>query len=87
MANAPKYFLEGAAVAIAAYYIPSRQMALRELFMVAITAALTFWILDTFSPAIGSGARFGAGFGIGAKTVGFGGVERFCGANKENVPL
>ena len=74
--NGPKYFLEGAVVAIAAFYIPNRSMALRELFMLAITAALTFWLLDVFAPAVSPGVRLGAGFGIGGKLVGF---ERFCG--------
>jgi hypothetical protein len=74
--NSPKYFLEGAAVAIAAFYIPNRSMALTELLMLAITASLTFWLLDVFAPGVSQGARLGAGFGIGGKVVGF---ERFCG--------
>ena len=69
--NVLKYMLEGIAVAIAAKYIPSREIALNEVMMIAVTAALTFFVLDLFSPSIASGARMGAGFGVGANLVGF----------------
>ena len=69
--NVLKYLLEGIAVALAAKYIPSREIALNEVMMIAVTAALTFFILDLFSPSIASGARMGAGFGVGANLVGF----------------
>ena len=79
--NAIKYLLEGLAVAVAAKYIPSRNVSLNEVMMIALTAAVTFFLLDMFAPTIGKGARFGAGFGIGAKQVGFAGrSEGFCGA-------
>ena len=65
------YFVEGAAVAIAAHYIPSRKISMKELFILAVTAALTFFILDTFAPDVASGARMGSGWGIGASRVGF----------------
>lgn len=66
-----KYLVEGLAVAIAAYYIPQRNMSLREIAMIGLTAAAIFAILDLYSPAIGAAARQGAGFGIGASQVGF----------------
>ncbi len=67
-----KYALEGGAVALAAYYIPSRgQTSLQEVLMIALTAATVFLVLDVFAPSVGSAARGGAGFGIGANTVGF----------------
>ena len=69
--NVLKYLLEGIAVALAAKYIPSRGIAMNEVVMIALTAALTFFILDVFSPTIASGARMGTGFGIGANQVGF----------------
>lgn len=69
--NILKYLLEGLAVAIAAKYIPSREISMNEVVMIALTAALTFFILDLFSPSIASGARLGTGFGIGANQVGF----------------
>ena len=37
----------------------------------AIVAAAVFAILDVVSPSIGSSARQGAGFGLGANLVGF----------------
>lgn len=69
--NILKYLLEGLAVAIAAKYIPSREISMNEVVMIALTAALTFFVLDLFSPSIASGARLGTGFGIGANQVGF----------------
>jgi hypothetical protein len=71
-----KYFLEGLAVALAAYYIPKGQMSAMEVVMIAATAGVTFLVLDLFAPGMGSGARMGAGLGIGFKQVGF---ERFNG--------
>ncbi len=67
-----KYLLEGLAVAAAAYFIPKRKTSVQEIAMIALTAAATFAVLDLFAPAVGSGARHGAGFGIGARHVGFG---------------
>ena len=67
-----KYLLEGGAVALAAYYIPRRNMNLQEVAMIALTAAAVFAVLDHFSPAVAAGARQGAGFGIGLNTVGGG---------------
>ena len=39
--------------------------------LLALTAAATFAILDTYIPSMGVSARSGAGFGIGAKLVGW----------------
>lgn len=75
-----KYFLEGLAVALAAYYIPKGKVSIQEILMIAVTAGLTFLVLDMWAPAVGSGARMGAGLGIGFKQVGY---ERFEDANKE----
>ena len=69
--RAVKYLIEGGAVAVAAYYIPKKQMNIEEIIMIAITAAATFAILDMYAPSIGSAARQGAGFGIGANMAGF----------------
>lgn len=65
-----KYLVEGFAVALAAYYIPRKQMNLQEIAMIAVTAAAIFAVLDMYAPSIGSAARQGAGFGIGANQVG-----------------
>ena len=72
-----KYLLEGIAVAVAAYFIPKKKVNMTEIMFIALSAAATFAILDVFAPSVGEGARKGAGFGIGANTVGWPGMERF----------
>ncbi len=66
-----KYVIEGIMVAIAAYAIPKRSMNLDEVMLVALTAAATFSVLDTYVPSMAGSARSGAGFGMGANLVGF----------------
>jgi hypothetical protein len=61
-----KYLVEGIAVALVAYYIPKKNTNSTEIFMIAITAAATFAILDMAAPAVSVGARFGAGFSTGS---------------------
>ena len=69
-----KYVIEGLFVAIAAFVIPKRSLNFEECLLIALTAAATFCILDTYLPSIGASARSGAGFGIGANLVGFPGA-------------
>jgi ABC-type Co2+ transport system permease subunit len=66
-----KYLVEGLMVAIAAYAIPKRSLNVEEIILIALTAAATFSILDTYVPSMGASARGGAGFGIGANLVRF----------------
>jgi len=66
-----KYLVEGLMVAIAAYAIPKRSLNIEEIILIALTAAATFSILDTYVPSMGVSARTGAGFGIGANLVHF----------------
>lgn len=66
-----KYLVEGFMVAIAAYAIPKQSLNIEEIILIALTAAATFSILDTYIPSMGVTARTGAGFGIGANLVGF----------------
>jgi ABC-type Co2+ transport system permease subunit len=66
-----KYLVEGLMVAIAAYAIPKRSLNIEEVILIALTAAATFSILDTYVPSLAVSARTGAGFGIGANLVGF----------------
>ena len=66
-----KYLVEGLMVAIAAYAIPKRSLNIEEIILIALTAAATFSILDTYVPSMGATARGGAGFGIGANLVKF----------------
>jgi ABC-type Co2+ transport system permease subunit len=66
-----KYLVEGVMVALAAYSIPKKALNLDEVALIALTAAATFSILDTYVPSMAVSARSGAGFGIGANLVGF----------------
>lgn len=66
-----KYLVEGLMVAIAAFAIPKRSLQLDEIALIALTAAATFSILDTYVPSMAVTARGGAGFGVGANLVGF----------------
>ena len=66
-----KYLVEGLMVAIACYAIPKKSLQLDEIGLLALVAAATFSILDTYIPTMGQGARTGASFGIGANLVGF----------------
>ena len=66
-----KYLVEGLMVAIAAYAIPKRSLNVEEIILIALTAAATFSILDTYIPSMGVSARSGAGFGLGMNLVKF----------------
>ena len=67
-----KYLVEGLMVAIACYAIPqATNLKMEEIGLIALTAAATFSVLDTFIPSMGENARTGAGFGIGANLVRF----------------
>ena len=69
--RAVKYLVEGVMVAIVAFVIPQKPLKFDEIAIIALMAAATFSILDTFVPTMGASARTGAGFGIGANLVGF----------------
>jgi hypothetical protein len=69
--RAIKYLVEGLMVAIAAFAIPKKALNLDEIGLIALTAAATFSIMDTYLPSMAVTARSGAGFGIGANLVGF----------------
>lgn len=63
--------IEGFVVAIAAFAIPKQSMNVMEIGLLAVTAAATFSILDTFIPSMGVSARNGTGLGIGLNLSGF----------------
>jgi hypothetical protein len=72
MKRAIKYIVEGIMVAFACYAIPKgKGLSMDEVALIALSAAATFSILDTYIPSMGVTARTGAGFGIGANLVGF----------------
>lgn len=66
-----KYLVEGIIVGLAASLVPKTPLKVEEVVLISLTAAATFAILDAFVPSIGSSARTGAGFGIGANLVRF----------------
>ena len=66
-----KYLVEGLMVSIAAYAIPKQSLKVDEIILIALVSAATFSVLDTYIPTMGTNARTGAGFGIGANLVGF----------------
>ena len=67
-----KYAMEGLAVGVASYLIPSKSMTYQGILLVAVTAAAVFAILDQFSPVIAYGSRHGTGFAIGYQQIGLG---------------
>ena len=75
VARTMKYALEGLVVAIAAFWLPKfmggKSLPLSQIGMIGLVALATFAILDVYAPSVGSSARQGAGFGIGAHLVGF----------------
>ena len=54
--RAIKYLVEGLMVAIVAFVIPQKPLKFEEIAIIALMAAATFSILDTFTPSIGVGA-------------------------------
>jgi hypothetical protein len=67
-----KFFVEGLAVGIAMVLIMRKSSPnTSEVLSVAVTAALVFAVLDILAPSIGDSTRAGAGFGLGARLVGF----------------
>ena len=66
-----KYLIEGLMVAIAAFAIPKKSLNLEEIALLALTAAATFAILDTYIPSMGVSARSVAGLGVGLNLVNF----------------
>ena len=68
--RAIKYLLEGLAVAFVAYIALKHKLDFKDIAILGVTAAFVFAILDTFSPTIALGTRFGAGFGVGQTLFG-----------------
>ena len=62
-----KYLMEGLAVALACYFT---KLKMDEIIIIAVTAAVTFAILDMYTPQVSDAARMGTGFGIGSQFAG-----------------
>jgi hypothetical protein len=68
--KAIKYIVEGIIVALAAYVIPKQSLKIEEVVVIALTAAATLAVLDTFIPSMGASSRQGAGLAIGTGLAG-----------------
>ena len=66
-----KYVVEGIMVALVTFVVPKKSMNLEEIALIALTAAATFAILDTYIPSMGVSARQGTGLGVGLHLAGF----------------
>jgi len=67
-----KYLVVGLAVAVCAVLIPKKSPAIEEVTALALAAACTMAIVDTFTnPVIAHSLNQGLGFGLGANLVGF----------------
>lgn len=64
-----KYLVEGLAVAVAAYYIPRRKMALPEIAAIGVSAAAIFAVLDILGPNLVDPVKTGMGLGIGVLAI------------------
>ena len=62
-----KYLFEGLAVGIACYF---SNLKADQIIAISIKAAVTFAILDMYSPRISDAARLGTGIGIGSQFAG-----------------
>lgn len=63
-----KYLLEGIAVGLACYF--TAKLNIDQIIIIGITAAVTFAILDMYTPQVSSAVRMGAGIGIGSQFTG-----------------
>jgi len=63
-----KYLMEGTAVGLACYF--TAKLSMDQIIIIAITASVTFAILDMYTPQISNAARVGTGFGIGSQFTG-----------------
>jgi len=66
-----KYLFEGLVVAFIALILPKNKLELSEIWLLALTTACTFSILDLLSPIISNSARQGVGLGAGFSLIGF----------------
>lgn len=63
------YLIEAFAIALAAYYIPKKVMAMSDIVKIALTGAIVHLLLDLYSPLVSTGLRFGTGMSIGKNMV------------------
>jgi hypothetical protein len=68
-----KYILEGLAISVVFYLMTGAPV--HYLIGLTILAAVTFYLLDRYSPKVGEATRIGTGFSLGLQLVGGGGEE------------
>jgi len=61
-----KYLVLGLCIAVVAFVIPKKSLNVEEILILALAAAATFSILDTFLPSIGESAKMGIGLSVGS---------------------
>jgi|TARA_B000000475_G_C15969315_1_gene436356 hypothetical protein len=66
-----KYLLEGFIVGFIAIILPKNKLEWNEIWIIGLTAACVFSILDLLSPTISNSARQGIGLGAGFSLIGF----------------
>ena len=66
-----KYLVEGLMVAFACFAIPKQSLDFEAIALIALVAAATFSIMDTYIPTMGQSVRNGAGLGVGLNLVHF----------------
>jgi hypothetical protein len=66
-----KYAFEGLIVALVAFILPKSRLQWSEIWLIALTAAAVFSVLDLLAPSISAGTRQGVGLGTGFRLVGF----------------
>ena len=61
-----KYLVLGLCISVVAIVIPKKSLNVEEILILALAAAATFSILDTFLPSIGESAKMGIGLSVGS---------------------
>ena len=60
-----KYALAALIVALVALVLPSNRLGWGEILMLALSAAIAFFVVDLLYPAVSASARQGVGLGAG----------------------
>jgi len=66
-----KCALEAAAIVVGGHLLAGKPLKLNSVAMLVALLAAGLAVLDMYAPSVSSAVRMGAGFGLGAKIVGF----------------
>jgi hypothetical protein len=64
-----KYALAALIVALVAFVLPSNKLGWGEILILALSAAIAFFVVDLLFPAVSVGALQGVGLGSGFQMV------------------